>query len=131
MFKVFLERICRHRRTSACFIYFLTGRFPFSAQLHLKMFSLFGQVCRHQDGQSILAKHARNILSSTSPSAKSWFWKIRDLCLQYDLPHPILWLDSRFSKEKIKMMCKSQVIQFWLVKLRSEASLLKSMKYIP
>ena len=129
-YKVFLERVCRHHHTSPCFIYFVTGRLPFSGQLHLKMFSLFGQVCRHQEGHSILAKHGINVFSSPSPSSKSWFWKIRDLCLQYELPHPISWLNSCFSKAKIKNMCKSQVTQFWLNKLRFEVPLLPSLKYL-
>ena len=42
----------------------------------------------------------------------SWFWKLRNLCLQYDLPHP------------------SAVLQHWQDRLRSKASSLSSLRYL-
>ena len=44
------------------------------ALLHLRMFSLFGQLCRLRNGDNILARHAMNIFSSANSSSKSWFW---------------------------------------------------------
>ena len=101
-----------------------------SAQLHLRILSLFGQLCRLNDGDNVLARFALSIFSSSSSSSKSWFWKVRKICLQYDLPHPVSWLSSRFSKERVKALCRPAVIQYWLSKLRQEASLLPSLKYV-
>jgi hypothetical protein len=98
--------------------------------LHLRMFSLYGQLCRLRSGDNILACHARNIYSSPLSSPKSWFWKLRKLCLQYGLPHPSKWLDSPPTKLQVKSMARSTVLQFWLAKLRSQADLLPSLKYL-
>ena len=62
------------------------------------MFSLFGQLCRLKEGDNVLAKHAMSIFSSASLSTRSWFWKLRQLCLQYGLPHPASWLSNRAIK---------------------------------
>ena len=81
-YKVHLQRLLRlHQATPAPVIFLLAGCLPFQAQLHLKMFSIFGEVCRLNNGQNILAKHAAAIYSSASSSSKPWFWKLRDLCI--------------------------------------------------
>ena len=73
-FKVYLQRLLKlHQATPAPVVFFLAGCLPFPAQLHLRMLSLFGQLCRLKNGDNILAKHATNILSSASASHKSWF----------------------------------------------------------
>ena len=80
------------------------------------------------DGDPLLI-HARNILSRGKPSSKSWFWQIRDICLQYNLEHPFVILENPPSKEKFKKTIKSHVINYWENKLRSEASPLLSLSH--
>ena len=94
------------------------------------MFTLFGQVCRLRGGDNILAKRAISIFSSASPSTKSWFWKLRNLCLQYGLPHPAAWLSSKPTKLQVKTMSRTAVLQFWLDKLRTKTSTLSSLQYL-
>ena len=77
-----------------------------------------------------MARHATNVLSSACPSSKSWFWRLRQLCLQYGLPHPADWLSSRPTKWQVKKRVKAAVLQFWLGKLRSEAGTLSSLRYL-
>ena len=130
-YKVHLERLLKlHQATPAPLVYFLAGCLPLAAQLHQRMFSLFGQLCRLRDGDNILAAHARNILSTSSPSSKSWFWKMRQLCLQYGLPHPLTWLDTRPSKWQVKAMARSAVLQYWRAKLQTKADSLPSLCYL-
>ena len=69
-------------------------------------------------------------MSSSSSSSKSWFWKLRQLCLQYSLPHPSLWLDNKPSQLQVKVLAKSAVLKFLLAKLRSQADKLSSLKYL-
>ena len=130
-YKVHLERLLKlHQATPAPVVFFLAGCLPLPAQLHQRMFSLFGQLCRLRDGDNILAAHARNILSSSSPSSKSWFWKLRQLCLQYGLPHPLTWLDTRPSKLQVKVQVRSAVLQYWRTKLHTKADSLSSLCYL-
>ena len=100
------------------------------ALLHLRMFSLFGQLCRLRDGDNILAKHDMNILSSANSSSKSWFWRLRGLCLQYGLPPPSTWLSFQPTELQIKSMAKAAVLQYWLHHLRAQADSLSSLKYM-
>ena len=130
-YKVHLQRMLKlHQATPAPVVFFLAGCLPLPAQLHQRMFSLFGQLCRLRDGDNILACHARNVLTSSSSSSKSWFWKLRQLCLQYGLPHPLAWLDTRPSKLQVKGMVKSAVLQYWRLKLQTKADSLPSLCYL-
>ena len=76
-----------------------------------------------------LHSHAKFILTKAPPSAKSWFQKIRDLCLQYDLPNPLQLLDEPATKEAFKSEIKLKVVEYWQSLLRIEASPLGSLKY--
>ena len=129
--KVHLQRLLRlHQSTPEPVVFFLAGCLPIQAQLHLRMFAMFGQLCRLRDGDNILAKHALHVLSSGSLSSKSWFWRLRTLCLQYGLPHPTSWLSSKPTKLQVKKAAKAVVLQYWLTSLRTKASSLSSLKYI-
>ena len=60
----------------------------------------------------------------------SWFWKLRQLCLKYGLPHPATWLTSQPTKLQVKITAKSAVLQYWLAKLRTKADSLSSLQYL-
>ena len=130
-YKVYLQRLLKlHQATPAPVVFLLAGCLPLPAKLHLRIFSLFGQLCRLREGDNILANHARNIYSSSCSTSKSWFWKLRQLCLQYGLPHPSDWLLAQHSKLQVKKMARAAVLEFWLAKLRSQADVLPSLKYL-
>ena len=123
-----LERLMRlHPRTPQCVVAFLSGCLPGTAQFHQRMFSLFAMICDLKD--NVLHKHAMQVLVEGKPSSKSWFIFIRDLCLQYGLPHPLTLLQSLLSKEQLKTVFKKQILNYWEIKLRTEASSLPSLKY--
>ena len=71
--------------------------------------------------------YARQVLLSSS-SSTSWFVRVRNLLLQYQLPHPLYLLHNPPTKEAFKKLVKAKVIDFWETKLRSATSLL-SMPY--
>ena len=127
-YKTHIQRLLKlHQATPASAVYFLAGCLPLTAQLHLRIFSLFGQLCRLRDGHNILADHARSIISSASLSSKSWFWRLRKLFLQYKLPHPITWLTNKPPKLQSKKVTKAAVLEFWLDRLRVQADKLDSL----
>ena len=65
---------------------FLAGRLPGTALVHLRLLSNFGMIARNPS--SILHKLGLEFFSHKLAS-KSWFSQIRDICLLYQLPHPL------------------------------------------
>ena len=103
-----LQRL--HRNTPRDVVFFLAGCLPGEAVLHIRQLGLFSMVC-HMPGNP-LHSHARYILTTAPPSAKSWFQKIRDLCLQYDLPNPLQLLDEPATEEAFKSEIKLKVVEY-------------------
>ena len=123
-----LEQLMRlHPRTPQCVVCFLAGSLPGTALVHLRMFSIFAMICRLKE--NVLHHHATKVLVEAKPASKSWFIGIRDLCLQYSLPHPLTLLQSTLSKDQFKSMVKKSVINYWEIKLRAEAASLPSLEY--
>ena len=114
-------------RTPQCVIYFLGGTLPAEALLHQTQLSIFGMITRLP--QCILYSHALNIFKHVTQSPKSWFLRIRDLCLKYNLPHPSTLLLNPPNKEQFKTKVKKSIIDYWEQKLRSEATPLQSLEY--
>ena len=126
-YKVHIQRLLKlHQSTPAPVVHFLAGTLPLRAQLHLRMLSLFGQLCRLREGDNILAAQASGVYSSADPSSHSWFWKLRQVCVQYGLPHPASWLVSKPTKLQVKKVTKSAVLGSWLAQLREKAESLSS-----
>ena len=118
-----------HDATPAPVVWFLAGCLPLEAQLHLRMMSLFGMISRLNEGKNVLADHAREMFIRAKPSSKSWFLDIQKICLKYNLPHPIFYLDSPPSKLTFKKQVKCAVINYWEQHLRGEAKVASSIKF--
>ena len=118
-----------HPRTPEPVVFFLAGRLPGEALLHLKQLTLFGMIC-HLNG-NILHTIATQLLTTANQRSKNWFSNIRELCFMYNLPHPLLLLKSPPTKEAFKLLCKANVTDFWQAKLWAQSALLeeKSLKY--
>ena len=115
------------KKKPRCVVYFLGGCLPLKALLHIRQLTIFGMVTRLPGNP--LQIHARYILSQGKPVSRSWFWKIRDICLQYSLVHPLSMLDNPPAEAEFRKVVKSQVISYWERKLRGEASQLVSLAY--
>ena len=116
-----------HQRTPDCVVLFLAGSLPARALLHLRQLSMFSMITRLPS--NILNKTARYILTTARDSSKSWFIQIRDICRQYQLPHPLTMLYYPPSKDSAKSLFKSKVVDYWQEKLRQDASKLPSLVY--
>ena len=84
-------------------------------------------ICRLQGDP--LHQHAIHVLLTYSSLKTSWFVQVRDLLLQYQLPHPLNLLLQPLKKEEFKKLIKARVLDHWETKLRAEASLLPSLVY--
>ena len=111
----------------ASLVCFTAGSLPGTAILHQRQLSLFGMICRLPN--DFLNQHAHQVLLSSSPASKSWFLQIRDLLLQYKLPHPLQLLENPPTKEAFRKLVKSKLFDYWEVKFRSESSVLPSLPY--
>ena len=114
-------------KTPACVVAFLGGSLPGTALLHMRQLNSFGMITRLPG--SILNIHGTQILISAKSSASSWFQQIRDLCLLYQLPHPLSLLEQPMSKLKFNQIVKSKVVDYWEIKFRAKASSLTSAPY--
>ena len=114
-------------RTPPCVTYFLAGHMPATAILHIRQLTLFGMVC-HQK-HSVLYNILLHQMYTAGLNSGSWVMKIRDLCIQYDLPPPISLLLQPLPKLHYKSLVKSSVLCYWQVKLRARAASLDSLRY--
>ena len=117
-----------HSNTPHAVSYFLAGCLPGEAHIHLRQLSILAMIASLPG--TLLHAHALNVLTCKS-SSKSWFCQVRDICLMYQLPHPITLLcpPIPYSKQALKRLAKKRVISYWETRLRMEASTLTSLKY--
>ena len=110
-------------------VYFVAGSLPLSAIIHQRMLSLFMMIC-HLPADP-LHSFACHTLLTASPSSSSWIMQVRNLLLQYHLPHPMDLLVHPPSKTVFKRLVESKITDFWENKLRCEAApvLSKSLRY--
>ena len=106
--------------------YFLAGSLPGEALIHLRQLGLLGMISRLEG--SLLHRQALSVYS-TKCASWSWFHQVRDVCLKYQLPHPLTFLTNPPTKEVFKKLVKKQVINFWELKLRGDAEPLLSLSY--
>ena len=128
-YKRTLTRIMKlHDRTPDSAVFFLAGTLPLPALVHLRQLSLFNMIC-HLQG-NVLNSMAVNTLVSAKPSEKSWFQQIRDLCVQYELPHPLQLLKNPMPKLVLKKLFKLKVTEYWHKDLSKKTSHLPSLEYL-
>ena len=93
-----------HDKTPHCVTAFLAGSLPGTALVHLRILSNFGMISRNPDG--ILYKLGLEFFSTRKSSSRSWFSQVRDICLLYQLPHPLHFMKNSQSKESFKNQAK-------------------------
>ena len=127
-YKNTLQRLMKlHDRTPDCVVFFLAGSLPATALLHLRQLSLLSMIC-HLEGNTLKSVQTK-ILIEAKPAATSWIQQVRDICVQYQLPHPLQLFSSPMKKEKFKTICKQKVSEYWHEKLSHQADL-PSLTYL-
>ena len=118
-----------HTKTPEPVVFFLAGSLPFRGYLHIRQLTLFSMICRLPT--NILHRVAEYVLTRLPDSSKSWFLQIKKLCFQYGLPHPLELLKKPPNKNEFKKQIKLKIQDFWQLKLREDATKLKSnsLKY--
>ena len=133
--KVTLERLLRlYPSTPAPVVLLLAGSLPARAILHLRQLTLLAMVGR-LGHLSILHRLGVHILSNPthiprSTSSSLWFLQVRQICVQYNLPDPLIVLSDPPTKGKWRTTTRRAVVAFWDKKLKSEASTLPSISHM-
>ena len=83
----------------------------------------------HHLSDNPLHQIAMRLLTTVKPSASSQFLQVRDLYLQYSLPHPLVLLRNPIPKAKFKVLTKQAVICYWQERLRADAASLVSLSF--
>ena len=122
-----LQRL--HQKTPRSIIFFLAGSLPGEAILHMRQLTLFSMICHLTEDP--LHHHAKYVLTYLAPSSLSWFHQIRDICLQYCLPHPLILLETPIPKNRFKRLVKLKVTDHWRQVLIAECTSpsLTSLRY--
>ena len=127
-YQITLQNIQRlHPMTPRSIVLFLAGSLPGEALLHLRQLSLFTMICHLPEDP--LHSHARFALTVLGASANSWFGQIKKLCMQYELPHPMVLLEDPPSKPVLKKRIKLKVLEYWHKLLAEECTSLDSLLY--
>ena len=92
-----------HSGSADCVVYFLAGILPGKAQVHMRQLFNFAMICRLPD--SVLHRHARNVLITSKSSCQSWFL----LCIIYELPHPLQLQVFPGTKNSFKKLIKKKL----------------------
>ena len=115
-----LQNLLRlHDRTPRSMVYFLAGSLPATAILHQRQMSLFSMICHLKNDP--LNLHAQYVILHSKKCSKSWFIQVRDICLQYGLPHPLKLLESPPTMQRLKCLVKTKITEYWQHLLASEA----------
>ena len=123
-----LQRLLRlHKRTPRSIVYFLAGSLPACAMLRQRQMTLFSMICHLKDDP--LQHHAQHVLLHHGSGSKSWFIQVRNICIQYGLPHPLKLLSNPIRKENFKTEIKAKVTEYWQKVLAAEASSLSSLSH--
>ena len=119
-----------HQATPECVVMFLAGSLPATGLLDLKILGHLGMIARlgsdhilHQHGRHTLLNDEKNNIN------RSWFANIRSLCQQYNLPDPVLVLQSPPTHSYWKSLTKSKVLDWWQTNLRGVAEHLDSLAF--
>ena len=109
-------------------VFFLAGRLPFCGVLHQRILSLFNMICHLK--KNPLFDIAKDALMTCKPSNKSWFCMLKEICLQYGLPHPLHLLTNPPAPNAFKSLCKSKIQEYWRRELTSKISAYSSLRYL-
>ncbi|KAK3108656.1 hypothetical protein FSP39_012687 [Pinctada imbricata] len=130
MFKKTLKHILSLPVTVAVPVpYILTGLIPLEGVIHIRALTMFGNICGLPD-ESIEKQLANRQLSIKTFNSHSWFIKLRELQIKYELPDIQNLLSSPMKKEQWKILVTRAIYEYWKQRLVSNARLYSSLRYL-
>ena len=110
-------------------VYMISGLLPLEAEIHTKVFTMFGNITRAHKN-STEWKLAERQLHIKSLDSNSWFMEIKKLCIKYDLEDPIHYMQNHLSKTKWKSLITSAIYNYWSDRINEEIKYYSTLKYL-
>ena len=110
-------------------VYMIPGLLPLEAEIHTKVFTMFGNITRARKN-STEWKLAERQLHIKSLDSNSWFMEIKKLCIKYELEDPIHYVQNHLSKTKWKSLITSAIYKHWSDRINEEIKYYSTLKYL-
>lgn len=110
-------------------VYILSGSTPIECIVHKRALTLYGNICRLGE-ETVEKQLARRVLSVKGYNGSSWFVDIRKLLIKYDLPPAAEMLNDPPTRYRWKRLVRQEVDQYWTDRIKSQAVLYSSLKYL-
>lgn len=94
-------------------VYIVSGLLPVEAEIHLKILSTFGNICRAKT-DSIEWRLADRQLTLKSFDSHSWFIDLKKICIKYNILECHQFLQNPMKKTEWKSMVKKRVHGYWI-----------------
>jgi hypothetical protein len=107
----------------------ISGLLPLEAEIHTKVFTMFGNITRAHKN-STEWKLAERQLHIKSLDSNSWFMEIKKLCIKYELEDPIHYVQNHLSKTKWKSLITSAIYKYWSDRINEEIKYYSTLKYL-
>ena len=108
----------------AVYVLHVSVTVPIQATIHKRALALFGNIC----WLSIEKQVAYRQLNIEGYKSNSWFVAIKELCFKYELSYPLDLLQDPPDKESSKCTVNKQVNNYWVERIRNNASLYTSLE---
>lgn len=110
-------------------VYVLSGTIPVQPQIHKRALTLLGNICRLPNTavERQLAERQDQVKSHKS---NSWFTSMKKLLRQYELPTLHELLNNNTTKTIWKSKVNKQVNEYWTSRIKINAGLYSSLKYL-
>ena len=108
-------------------VYLLLGVLPMSAQVHIKILSVYNSIIHRPKTEFDIIMRQLAIKDSSS---HSWTSELRRVLYTYQLPSPMQLAHNPPEKERWKQMVKAAVWAHWENKLKDQAAVMKSLRYL-
>ena len=109
-------------------VYMISGLLPLEAEIHIKVFTMFGNITRAHKN-STEWKLAERQLHIKSLDSNSRFMEIKKLCIKYELENPIHYMQNHLSKAKWKSLITSAIL-YWSDRINKEIKYYSTLKYL-
>ena len=110
-------------------VYMISGLLPMEAEIHIKILTLFGNICR-LDRSSIEWQIAERQLTIKSFKSNSWFIDLKKICAKYEISNIQQYLYNPLTKLKWKSTITSKIKKFWINKIIDNKNMYSSLRYL-
>ena len=127
---VFKHMLAVHDNTPSCSIYLVAGVFPAEAQRDLDIMGLLGQIAAcPSDLQNVTDIIHHNLLFYGDEFG-GWSGLTRETAAKYSLPDPAQYMEHPWRTDRWRAYCRDTIANHWDTKLKEQAELKSSLRFL-